>query len=159
MRVLVLGSGGKDSSYATWWSIMRGWEVAGIATIRITNSDSLMFQVPSTALAGLQAASAAIPWLPIPIEGDEETEMQMLEQALEPVVKGSRKRRSGIWSADELDSAQWPEGWPWPEKLIRLRPSEPIDGLVVGALLGCRFRLRVMRRLRCKCLSKLWNLW
>ena len=96
MRVLVLCSGGKDSSYATWWSMMRGWDVTGIVTVRITDSDSMMFQVPSTALAGLQAASAEIPWLPISIDGDEDTDMQMLEQALEPVVMGVGKSDQGF---------------------------------------------------------------
>ena len=160
MRVLVLCSGGKDSSYATWWSTMRGWDVTGIVTVRITDSDSLMFQVPSTALAGLQAASAEIPWLPISIDGDEDTEMEMLEQALEPVVMGSRKKRSGIWSADELDSAQWPENWPWPEHLTRLRPGEPIEGLVVGALRSDYQKTRIERmchRLGIKSFCPLWH--
>ena len=83
---------------------MRGWDVAGMVTVRITSSDSMMFQVPSTALAGLQAASAGIPWLPIPISGEEETEMQHLEFALESVIRGSLKQRSGIWSTNEIES-------------------------------------------------------
>ena len=82
MRVLVLASGGKDSSYATWWATLRGWDVAGLVTIRVTGDDSMMFQVPSTALAGMQAASADIPWLPISIDGDVDTEMRVLEGAL-----------------------------------------------------------------------------
>ena len=134
MRVLILSSGGKDSSYATWWAMMRGWEVVGMVTVRITDSDSMMFQVPSTALAGLQAASAGIPWLPIPVSGDENSEMDELEQALQNVVKGSRKTRSEIWSSDEKSNACWPAEWAWPEELIRLRPEQPIDALVVGAL-------------------------
>ena len=134
MRVLVLSSGGKDSSYAIWWALLRGWEVAGIVTIRITGSDSMMFQVPSTALAGLQSASAGIPWLPVPIDGEEANEMLDLEHALESVIFGTMKERSNIWSKSEIDDAMWPEGWIWPTQIKRLRPSGKIDGLVVGAL-------------------------
>ncbi|MEC8927037.1 MAG: hypothetical protein VYB17_02115, partial [Candidatus Thermoplasmatota archaeon] len=97
MRVLVLASGGKDSSYSTWWATLRGWEVAGLVTIRVTGDDSMMFQVPTTALAGMQAASAEIAWLPLAIDGDEETEMEILENALERIVHGSRKPRSDTW--------------------------------------------------------------
>jgi diphthine-ammonia ligase len=160
MRVLVLCSGGKDSAYATWWSLMRGWDVAGMVTIRVTGSDSMMFQVPSTALAGLQAASAGIPWLPIPIYGEEDTEIEQLQQALEGVVKGSRKQRSTIWSADELDAMEWPESWTWPEELARLRPSQPIDALVVGALRSDYQKTRIERmchRLGIKSFCPLWH--
>ena len=45
MRVLVLASAGKDSSYATWWATLRGWDVAGLVTLRVTGDDSMMFQV------------------------------------------------------------------------------------------------------------------
>ncbi len=143
MRVLILASGGKDSSYATWWAKMRGWEVAGMVTIRITGDDSMMFQVPTTALAGLQAASAGIPWLPVPIEGEEISEMGMLEEALESIVYGSEKRRSSTWSTNELDDANWPDGWNWPENLQRLRSAEKIDAIVVGALRSDYQKMRI----------------
>ena len=68
---------------------MRGWDVAGLVTIRVTGDDSMMFQVPTTALAGMQAAGADLPWLPIPIDGAEDAEMDILESALENIVKGS----------------------------------------------------------------------
>ena len=105
-----MSSGGKDSSYATWWATLRGWDVAGLVTIRVTGQDSMMFQVPSTALVGMQAASADIPWLPVSIEGLEEAEMTQLEEALEQIVHGSGKPRSDIWSAAERSDAAWPDG-------------------------------------------------
>ncbi|DAC44559.1 MAG TPA: TIGR00289 family protein, partial [Candidatus Thalassarchaeaceae archaeon] len=40
MRVAVLCSGGKDSTYATWWSIMRGWDVQALVTLCVTGDDS-----------------------------------------------------------------------------------------------------------------------
>ena len=160
MRVLVLASGGKDSSYATWWSTLRGWEVAGLVTIRVTGDDSMMFQVPSTALVGMQAASAELPWLPIPIDGDENTEMQVLEDTLERIVYGSQKSRSSIWSSAELQDACWPDGWGWPADLRRLRASAPIDALVVGAIRSDYQKTRIEQmceRLGVKSFTPLWH--
>ena len=131
-----------------------------MVTIRITGEDSMMFQVPSTALAGLQAASACIPWLPVPIEGDEDTEMDQLERALEGIVHGSGKPRSNTWSNAEREEAQWPEGWEWPESLERLRPGTPVDGLVVGALRSDYQKTRVERmceRLGIRSFTPVWH--
>ncbi len=139
---------------------MRGWDVAGIVTVRITSSDSMMFQVPSTALAGLQAASAGIPWLPIPITGEANTEMQLLEHALDSVVNGSLKSRMDIWSSDETKAVQWPEGWKWPEELVRLRPNLAIDAIVVGALRSDYQKTRIEQmchRLGIKSFCPLWH--
>jgi diphthine-ammonia ligase len=160
MRVLILASGGKDSSYATWWTSLRGWEVSGMVTIRVTGDDSMMFQVPTTALAGMQAASANIPWLPVPIEGDEESEMNQLEDALADVVYGSRKLRSETWSAAELAEANWPDGWEWPQNLRRLRSTAPIEGIVVGAIRSDYQKTRIEQmcaRLNIKSFNPLWH--
>ena len=160
MRVLILSSGGKDSSYATWWSTLRGWDVAGMVTVRVTGDDSMMFQLPTTALAGMQAASAEIPWLPVALEGDAESEMDILENALSNIVHGSQKNRSGTWSTDELGEAEWPSGWEWPSELRRLRASEPIEGLVVGALRSDYQKTRIEQmchRLGIKSFTPLWH--
>ena len=160
MRVLVLASGGKDSAYSTWWSTLRGWDISGLVTIRVTGGDSMMFQVPTTALAGMQAASADIPWLPIAIDGDEESEMQILENALEGVVHGSGKPRSDTWSNDEINEARWPDGWKWPSNLRRLRSSGRIDGLVVGAIRSDYQKTRIEQmcsRLNIKSFTPLWH--
>lgn len=145
VRVLILGSGGKDSSYAIWWAMLRGWDVAGIVTVQITGSDSMTFQLPTTSIAGLQAASAKIPWLPIPITGNPDSEMGDLKNALEGIIQGSSKQRSEIWSSSEKSEAMWPETWPWPDDLNRLRPREPIDAIVVGALRSDYQKTRVER--------------
>ena len=65
MRVAVLSSGGKDSTYAVWWALMKGWDVSMIVTVRVDANDSMMFQIDGTAIAGAQAAASDIPWLPI----------------------------------------------------------------------------------------------
>ncbi len=129
-----MSSGGKDSSYAIWWAILKGWDVAGIITVRVKGPDSMMFQVPTTSLAGLQALSAGVPWLPVSVEGDEDSEMLQLESAIDGIINGSNKSRSTTWSKSDLEAANWPESWKWPEELDLLQPDLPIDAIVVGAL-------------------------
>ena len=155
-----MASGGKDSAYSTWWAMMRGWDVAGLVTIRVTGDDSMMFQVPTTALAGMQAASADIPWLPITMNGDEDIEMGILENALGSIVHGSQKPRSETWSKQEISDAVWPEGWEWPSNLRRLRASGPIQGLVVGAIRSDYQKTRIEQmctRLNIKSFTPLWH--
>ena len=82
MKVAVLASGGKDSTYATWWALMQGWSVECLVTVHVTGVDSMMFQLNGTAIAALQAASAGIPWLPVLTTGEPESEIFDLEAGL-----------------------------------------------------------------------------
>ncbi len=163
MRVLVLSSGGKDSCYAVWWALLQGWEVAGIVTVRVSGDDSMMFQLPSTALAGLQAASAGIPWLPVIVSGEPEVEIAQLEEALHPQVTGVADSPTHIhsnnWTEKEW-AAFWPPNWPRPSNLMRMNSQTPIDGLVSGALRSDYQRTRLDRmaeRLGIKSFSPLWH--
>ncbi|MBN16749.1 MAG: diphthine--ammonia ligase [Candidatus Thermoplasmatota archaeon] len=160
MKVLVLSSGGKDSSYCVWWAMLQGWDVCGMVTVRITGEDSPMFQVPATALAGLQAASANIPWLPVSISGEIDSDIADLENALDSVIHGSRKVRSEIWSAEEISDANWPDGWKWPPELKRLRNDSKIEGVVVGALRSDYQKTRIEQmceRLGVRSYTPLWH--
>ena len=96
----VLCSGGKDSTYATWWALMRGWAVRALITLCVTGDDSMMFQTGGVCVAGLQSASSEIPWLPIVTEGIEDQEMLDLERGL-----------SGISDPAEDFDLFWPENW------------------------------------------------
>ena len=82
MRVLALSSGGKDSCYAIWWALLRGWDVCGIITVRVTGEDSMTFQLPTVGIARLQAGAGGIPWHEVEVEGDEATEMEELEAGI-----------------------------------------------------------------------------
>ena len=82
MRVLALSSGGKDSCYAIWWALLRGWDVTGIITVRVTGEDSMTFQLPTVGIARLQAEAAGIPWHEVEVGGDEATEMEELEAGI-----------------------------------------------------------------------------
>ncbi len=158
MRVAVLSSGGKDSSYAMWWALMKGWDVALIATVRVDTDDSMMFQIDGTAIAGAQAASCGIPWLPIletQVEG-----VAALEKALGPFVNGSKWPRSQIWSQNDKIQAKWPTSWSCSRPSFA-RPSEPIQGIVSGALRSDyqKKRLDMMaRRLGIHSFSPLWHM-
>ena len=123
MRIAVLASGGKDSSYAAWWASLQGWEIVTLVTMVVQSSDSMMFQTQNTAVAGLQAASMGVPWLPVTTNGEEGLEIIDLERAL-----------SGPYSVGDSFQAIWPESFTRPDCLELHDCLLDIDGLVVGAL-------------------------
>ncbi|RAH10507.1 MAG: diphthine--ammonia ligase [Euryarchaeota archaeon TMED85] len=158
MRVAVLSSGGKDSTYAIWWALMKGWDVSMIVTVRVEANDSMMFQIDGTAIAGAQAAAAGIPWLPI-LDSNEEG-VDSLEEGLKPFVYGSKWPRSSIWSNYDAHQAKWPSHWSC-IKPIFARPTIPIQGIVTGALRSDyqRKRLDMMsNRLGIHSFSPLWHM-
>jgi diphthamide synthase (EF-2-diphthine--ammonia ligase) len=123
----------------------------------------MMFQLPSTALAGLQAASAGLPWLPVIGSGEPEVEIGQLEDALRPQVRGISSAtgddNGSSWTSEEWDSF-WPTDWPRPSNLTRMRNQKPIDGLVSGALRSDYQRTRLDRmaeRLGIKSFAPLWH--
>lgn len=136
MRVAVLSSAGKDSTYACWWALMQGWSVESLVTVHVTSDDSMMFQLPNTSLAGLQAASTGVPWLPVLSEGVEEREISDLEAAL----RGS----SDVDEAYErvrTDS----QAIEFPADLVLQSGPLEVDALVVGALRSDYQKTRVER--------------
>ena len=61
MRVACLFSGGKDSTYAAYVAMQRGWEVTSLLTVRPADPASMMFHVPNLALTALQAEAMGLP--------------------------------------------------------------------------------------------------
>ena len=160
MRVIVLSSGGKDSCYAVWWALMKGWKVSGIVTINITGDDSMMFQVPATSIAGLQASSGGIPWLQVNVEGDEDTEIEELESKLRPIINGTNSPVAPQnWTSDEIkDICDFNVN---PSQTIRkLVPGQTIDAIVTGALRSDYQKTRIeqmAQRLGIKSFCPLWH--
>lgn len=142
MRVLVLSSGGKDSTYACWWALLRGWAVSGIVTVGVENDDSMMFQIPATDIAGLQASAGDIPWLKINVSGDERSEMQELEQQLAPYISGVEHLPT---DADNSTHEQISFGAGEPIAVRKLQVAEPIDAIVCGALRSDYQKTRIER--------------
>ncbi len=81
MRVACLFSGGKDSTYAAYVAMQRGWEVASILTIRPADPDSMMFHVPNLALTALQAEAMGLPRIEETAKPGEDGELDALREA------------------------------------------------------------------------------
>ena len=86
MRVAILSSSGKDSTYACWWAIMQGWSVEALITVHITTDDSMMFQLQNTWISAFQASSMGIPWRPVISSGEAEKEVIDLEKSINSEV-------------------------------------------------------------------------
>ena len=123
MRIAVLSSGGKDSAYATWWSGLRGWDIVSVITVMVRGEDSLMFQLGNTWVAGLQASSMGLPWLPVVTEGIDGQEISDLERGL-----------SGVSDTSKIFEEIWPSWVEAPTEMVLQKGKPEIDGLVVGAL-------------------------
>ena len=149
MKVAILGSSGKDSSYCAWWATMRGWDVKCIVSVGIKSDDSMMFQTNGVAIAALQSAAMDVPWLPVLSEGEEEFEVNDLEVAL-----------SGNSNSLSCFEYMWPNGWVRPESLMLHDGPVEIDALVVGALRSDSQKTRIdmmCERLGIISFSPLWH--
>ena len=96
MKVAVLASGGKDSTYASWWALMQGWSLEVMITVKITGEDSMMFQLQNTEIAKFQAESIGVEWIEVKslgIENDEiyelEDKIRKFEGSLDAIVVGA----------------------------------------------------------------------
>ncbi len=81
MRVACLFSGGKDSTYAAYVTIQRGWEIAALLTIRPADRASMMFHVPNLALTALQAEAMGLPRIEEDAVPGEPGELDALRRA------------------------------------------------------------------------------
>jgi diphthine-ammonia ligase len=71
LRVAVLFSGGKDSTYATWLALHQGWDVS-LITVRPRSADSLMFHHPNTEWTYLQAQAMGLPHDTVEMKSEDE---------------------------------------------------------------------------------------
>ena len=82
MRVAVLASGGKDSTYASWWAQMQGWSLEALITVKIEGDDSMMFQLQNTEVTEYQAESIGTRWIQVISSGIENDEIDELENSI-----------------------------------------------------------------------------
>ena len=80
MRVACLFSGGKDSTYAAYVAMQRGWEVTALLTIRPADPESMMFHVPNLSVTTLQAEAMGLPLLEETAEPGEDGELDALRR-------------------------------------------------------------------------------
>jgi len=123
MRVAILASGGKDSTYASWWADLQGWEVVSLVSVLVRGEDSMMFQLQNSWIASFQASSIGTSWKPVLTSGEEDVEIDDLEMAIR-----------GEEDLGETPGDYWPEGVERPIGLEMHSGPLDVDGLVVGAL-------------------------
>ncbi|MEM7821333.1 MAG: TIGR00289 family protein [Candidatus Aenigmatarchaeota archaeon] len=85
MKVAVLFSGGKDSTYSAFLLSKQGYKIEYLVTILPKAQDSWMFHFPCIELTKLQAKALGIKHLIEKTEGKKEKELEDLKNALEKI--------------------------------------------------------------------------
>nr|MDO8080605.1 TIGR00289 family protein [Candidatus Freyarchaeota archaeon] len=85
MRVAVLFSGGKDSSYAIQWCIDQSYTITALVSIIPERFDSYMYHTPNIELTELQAKATGFPHITRHSSGIKEEEVKDLEEAVKPL--------------------------------------------------------------------------
>ena len=86
MRIAVLFSGGKDSTFALF-KAMKEHEVCCLVSIISKNPESYMFHTPNIHLVKMQAKALDIPLMLSKTKGEKEKELSDLKKALEKAIK------------------------------------------------------------------------
>ena len=76
MKVAVLFSGGKDSTYATWTAQRQGWNVEALVSVLPKGVESLMFHFPNVHWTKIQAEAMGLPHRTIDVGRDELLSLQ-----------------------------------------------------------------------------------
>lgn len=87
MKLGVLFSGGKDSTYAALLAKEYGHEISCLITIESENKNSFMFHTPSISKVEKQAESMGIPLLVWKTKGEKEKELLDLNNAIKESIK------------------------------------------------------------------------
>lgn len=82
MRLAVLFSGGKDSTYATLLAMKEGHEIRYLVTMLPEKQDSWMFHWPAVELTELQAEAIGIKQIAQKTSGEKEKELEDLKNTL-----------------------------------------------------------------------------
>jgi ABC transporter with metal-binding/Fe-S-binding domain ATP-binding protein len=85
MKVAVLYSGGKDSTFALWHALHQGWDVVRLVTLAPADSLSYMFHHPNIRWTALQAKSLGMPQSIRRTAGRKEEELDDLRAMLKPL--------------------------------------------------------------------------
>jgi ABC transporter with metal-binding/Fe-S-binding domain ATP-binding protein len=83
MKVGILFSGGKDSTYAAWLAKKQGHEIECFITLFSENKYSYMFHTPAIELTKKQAELMGIPLVTRETLGEKEKELKDLKRAIE----------------------------------------------------------------------------
>jgi len=86
LKVAVLFSGGKDSTYTVYWALEKGYEVACLLTMISENPESYMFHTVNIEWTRLQAKAMEIPHLVGYTKGVKELEIRDLSRLINTAV-------------------------------------------------------------------------
>ena len=87
MKVGILFSGGKDSTYSAYLTKKEGYEICCLISIISENPESYMFHTPSIDRVREQAKVMDIPLVIVKTKGEKEKELKDLERAIERAVR------------------------------------------------------------------------
>jgi len=90
MKLGVLFSGGKDSTYAAFIAKKKGYTLGCLISIASVNPDSFMFHTPAINLVNKQAKLMGVPLVKVETAGEKENELVDLEKAIKIAVKKHR---------------------------------------------------------------------
>ncbi len=96
LRLGVLFSGGKDSTYSTYIMQRQNYELACLITMRSTNKESYMFQSAGVEMVELQAKAMELPIVIGETKGEKEKELIDLEKTIK--IAKEKYRLDGIVS-------------------------------------------------------------
>lgn len=82
MKVAALFSGGKDSTYAIYVALQRGWDVTHAIAIHPADPASMLYHVPNVHVTPLLAEAMGIPIVEEPAGAGEEAELDALRRAI-----------------------------------------------------------------------------
>jgi diphthine-ammonia ligase len=87
MKLGVLFSGGKDSTYSAYLEEKAGHELTCLICVHSANKGSYMFHTPSIEQTKVQAEAMNIPLLIQKTKGEKEVELKDLEEAIKKAIK------------------------------------------------------------------------
>ena len=83
MRIAILFSGGKDSTFALYWAVQQGWDICCLVSLMPSRSDSWMFHTPNIQFVRQQAEALGLPLVAQATSGEKEKELDDLKKALQ----------------------------------------------------------------------------
>ncbi|RLE72821.1 MAG: ATP-binding protein, partial [Thermoprotei archaeon] len=87
MKICALFSGGKDSTYALHWAVLKGFKISNLLTFQPRREDSWMFHRPGVEVTKLQAVAIGFPLYYAYTSGVKDKELEDLKNSLMEVKR------------------------------------------------------------------------
>lgn len=103
MKICALYSGGKDSTYALHWAVLKGFDVLCLITLIPKREDSWMFQYPNVNFTKYQAEAMGLKLFTFTTSGEKNLELEDLKRAF---LRAKEEGAEGIVSGALLSDYQ-----------------------------------------------------